>query len=107
MPLKIDFENADGEIHIIITDGCQVQLDPEDRRLSPLQRTCAQQLGLRRFLLYENIYFTPEFRFYDKRSFNVFCPTYNTEYLITKEDYELALEEFCEEYRIKWELPEK
>jgi len=107
MVLKIDFENADGEIHIIITDGCQIQLDPEDRRLSDLQRTCAQQPGLRRFLLLENIYLTKEFRFEPKREFKIFCPTCKTEYIITQETYTRELEEFSRKYREKWGLPER
>ena len=106
MVLKIDFENADGEIHIIITDGCQVQLNPEDRRLSHLQRVCAQQPGLRRFLLLENINLTAEFRFDPEKEFRIFCPTCETEYIITQLRYEQELEDFNRRYRKMWGLPE-
>ena len=94
MALKIEFDNSGGDIHIIIRDGCQIQLDPEDKRLSNLQGVCAQQPGLRGYLLYENIYFTPEFRFDPEKEFRIFCPRCETEYVITQEMYTRGLENF-------------
>ena len=106
MALKIEFDNSGGEIHIIIRDGCQVQLDPEDRRLSDLQRVCAQQPGLRRFLLLENINLTKEFRFDPETEFELFCPTCETRYVVTREMYNAAIEDFNQGYR-RWGVPDK
>ena len=106
MALKIEFDNSGGEIHIIIRDGCQVQLDPEDRRLSDLQRVCAQQPGLRRFLLLENINLTKEFRFDPEIEFRIFCPKCETWYVITQKQYTRELADFSRRYRERWNLPE-
>lgn len=95
MPLKINFDNSGGDIHIIIRDGCRVILNSDDVNLSSYQRTCAQQQGLRGFLLYENIYTMEEFHLKPNGKLRIYCPSCRTEYFITKDEYESALEKFC------------
>ena len=95
MSLKIHFDNSGGDTHIIVRDGCSVWLNPEDLNLSGYQRVCAQQQGLRGFLLYENIYIMEEFHLKSEENFRIYCPSCNTEYIITKDKYESALEAFC------------
>jgi len=92
--LKIAFDNPQGEIHIVLTDGCSFLLNPDDLRLSEEQIACARQEGLRRFLLYENI---GAFELFNNGKIRVYCPRCNTEYHLKREDYEPLLKEFCNE----------
>jgi len=92
--LKIAFDNPQGEIHIVLTDGCKIQLDPNDPRLSINQVGCSKQEGLRRFLLYENI---DALEIFNNGEIRVYCPKCNTNYYLKREDYEQLLEEFCNE----------
>lgn len=102
MTLEIRFDNSGGDIHLIAIDGCWKQLDPEDQRLSPYQRICAQQEGLRGFLLYENIDVLEGFRL-DNGKIRFYCPTCDTEYFITEDQYKKSLEEFCSSEEAKWQ----
>ena len=91
MPLRIDFDNSGGDIHIIIQDGCRVLLDPNNQNLGETQKITSQQKGLVGFLLYENIFVLEQFHLNERNSrLRIYCPTCETGYFITKEEYDIA-----------------
>lgn len=100
--LTITFNSCKGDIHIIAMDGCNILLNPDDPRLSPYQRACAQQDGLRDYLLYENIGVLEEFHVKKDKKLKIYCPTCNTEYFLAERRYKKLLNDFCSFGKNDW-----
>lgn len=104
MPLKIGFDPGDGEIHAVIRDGCKVRLELSDPSLSEYQKICAQQDGLRGFLLYENHVLMRDFHLEPEGMLRIYCPACSTQYIITSEEYNSALEMFYKTGKEWWQI---
>lgn len=108
MALKISFDcraykedklpNLEFGVHLILSDGCMIDLKGiEGEGLSEAQRqsleTVKRDDKKRRFLLYQNTKFVD--RLFDRHGvLKVFCPTCESEYVLTREDYEEAYDRF-------------
>ena len=100
MPLKIEFDNSGGDIHIMIRDGCRIRKDQEDPNLSDFQKITRE--GLQGYLVYMNCYPFEIFYFDQEERLKIYCPTCKSEYSLTREEYNKKLDEFWRIEDEKW-----
>ena len=76
--LKIEFANPKGDIHLVLRDNCRV---------------C---------ILYMNVYSFEKFCLKENEKFNLHCPICSREYILQRDEYEKAYEEYCTSESKKW-----
>ena len=90
--------NLDFGVHLILSDGCIINLEDKTENLSEAQKQALEVVKRddrkKRFLLYRNTKFVD--RLFDSQGiFTVYCPTCDNEYSLTRQEYEEAYAKFA------------